>query len=153
MTNRIKEHQDSEHDHGHECECCANGMEAFRAKEDANMAKYGWFAHIVQDDVDVKTGYNYHTHGIPATWPGAMDIQVVLPLPPPVTHNLAVSYVNLLKKGIFPKDGDVLDGIIKGYKVRMAAVEENDRTVLRMILPQKDGRLENFDVEEYAAQI
>ena len=125
-----------------ECACCKLGKEAALEQEKKMFEKYGWIIHCVMDEPDLTTNFNFHTHGIPVTWPGAMDIQIIAPLPTKMAHGLACGYVDLLKEGKRFKSGDTTDGIIEDMKVLFMKVTETRRKVLRMILPDKKGNLE-----------
>jgi hypothetical protein len=137
------------------CDCCENGLttDEVKAKAAGWMVKTGWYAHIVErGDDSSPTGFNYHTHGIPVTFPGAMDIQIVLPMPGDRCHGVAWSYIEYLR-GLpagskFPEAGQDVDGIIRGYKVRMAGATEGGRKVLRLILPDKNGKYDGDFAEQ-----
>lgn len=141
---------DHEHDcHDEECEVCKKGLEAMRIWEDECMQKHGWYVHAVCDgDHDCPYGQNMHTHGIPITFPGAFDVQICLPpsIPRDVCHNFLSSYVDLLRKGKRLRHGDAVEGIIKGHLVLFARAEEDDRELLRMILPDERGAFKKGEI-------
>ena len=123
------------------------------------MEQYGWFAHIMVADPSIATGFNYHTHGMSQSF-GHLDLQIVLPLPGKKCHGIALTICEQIKAGRDFNDGDETeiphqDG--SSYLVRFIKVREGDRQVLRIILPNSEGKLEpkhvaQDDPPEYALQ-
>lgn len=142
---RKHDHDGHDHEDGEECFECKHGAEAMRRWEEDCMAKHGWYAHYVMPSTGGAPGCPYdcnlHTHGIPVTFPGAMDAQLCLPpsVKPDVAHGFFVSYVDLLKEGHRFKHGDASARIIRGLMVCFARATEQDRDVLRIILPDRHG--------------
>ena len=141
------------------CDLAAAGLtpeeaiDRVREREAEQMAARGWVAHHVAPDPDSPTGVNYHTHGLAETF-GHPDIQIVLPMTPAVTHGVASRVVELIEGGARFPPGDESDVVLKkGYRVRFVGATECGREVLRVILPDKDGRLDaEFADPEYAKQ-
>lgn len=114
------------------CDGCRDGLEAVIEHDRQGMEKYGWFAHAVP--------HNYHTHGFEVTF-SHPDVQIVMPIDPRISHGIANVIVERLRKGKRFHHGDIVAGLIKGYNVRFVDAKENDRKVLRIILPDAAGHL------------
>lgn len=151
-------------DHGNDgCRCviCSGEMtrKELTEQEEKLMEQYGWFAHVVVADPNIPTGYNYHTHGMSVTL-GHPDLQIVLPIHEEKCHGIAGTLYDQIKGGASFGDGDEAkipnqDG--DSFPVRFIKVREGDREVLRVILPNAEGKLEPKDVAtddepEYALQ-
>lgn len=129
---------------GPDCECamCKYGPEAVAKWEAEQVAKHGWYAHLVQDDTNLFFGFNCHTHGIQENLHHP-DLQIVLPMDAQTCLGILHSVVAKIREGKQFKHGDMVEGIIQdGYKVLFINARECDRNVLRIILPDKDGNLE-----------
>ncbi len=130
------------------CEAVENGatLEEARAQFEQwaqeKMKEYGWYAHFVSDDEDSPTRFNTHTHGLPETFQH-LDLQIVVPMPEKIAHGIFCNIVHRLKEGERYEDGDVLEGILgNGYKCKLVQAIEDERTVLRVIVPDKRGNLD-----------
>lgn len=134
-----------------ECETCndvAAGMtyeEAMiKRKEWENncLKEVGWFAHYVGDDKNYPTEFNAHTHGLVEKY-NHRDLQIVVPLPPAVCHGIFWNIIKRIEKGEKFKSGDVISDIAENdYKTKFVNAWENDRPVLRVIIPDKDHNLD-----------
>jgi len=134
-----------------ECDACEDGIDAVLAKQDKAMAEQGWYWHYVTNN---DGSVNIHTHGLQETFQHD-DFQIVLAgLPIPVYQNVLSNFVERIKNGDKFKDNDVVENIIvPPYKVRLTTTTEGERSVLRIIFPDKDGDLSKETQEElYAKQ-
>lgn len=149
------------HEDGCRCVICSGEMtrKKLTSQEAWLMKKYGWYAHMVVADPYVATGFNYHTHGIETTF-GHLDLQIVLPLHGSGCHSIASALYDQIKDGTYFQDGDgatIPHQNGSRFPVRFIRVREGDRDVLRVILPNPDGKLEpkhvaEHDEPEYALQ-
>lgn len=98
------------------------------------MAKYGWYCHFVPHEDVV----NSHTHGFDETF-NHLDVQILFALNPHTAQGVFSSIVNLLKEGKRFAPGR-FSGIIRDYQIEFALAEEAGRTVLRCLLPDKEGK-------------
>ncbi len=128
-------------------------MERMRRIHAEAMKKYGWYAHYVPGDTTSPTEFNAHTHGFMDTWKHP-DVQIVVPMPQEVAHGVFWAVVEQIKEGKKFEPGTEYAGILEGYKVRFAWAREGSETqfkpgsqiqmvgrpVLRIILPDKEGR-------------
>lgn len=135
--------------HAEDCACCKDGPEATNAREAGMMRTHGWYAHYVFDTAPP----HYHTHGFPESF-NHKDIQIMLPgLNPHIMHGIAERIVELIKEGKTFEPGQDYDGIAQGYKTRFILARECDRPVLRLIVPDKAGNLDQDKLEQkYAVQ-
>ena len=139
----------------YKCEACEQGLEAVIELEKKHMKKYGWYAHCVQSgDYQTPMGFNYHTHGFPETL-AHRDIQIVLPVDMKICHSIATTIFNKLQN-YEPSaywDGDLEEGIIKDYPVEFMEAMESGREVLRVILPDKNGKFGDEAEPPYNKQV
>ena len=136
-------------------------MERMKRLHDESMKKYGWYAHYVPGDTTSPTEFNAHTHGFMDTWKHP-DVQIVAPMPQGTAHGIFWAVVNQLKEGKRFEPGTEYAEILEGYTVRFAWAREGSEThfkpgsaihivgrpVLRIILPDKEGRTDRSTMEE-----
>jgi len=132
----MKKHK---HEDGHECDMCRDGAEAVHEKETAMLQKHGWFVHFVPGS-DVPYGLNIHTHGLLEIFEHP-DLQICMAMDPQTAHGILADIIeDKIKKGEKFEAGKKYEKIIgNGYNVLFLNASEGDRTVLRMIFPDKDG--------------
>lgn len=100
--------------------------------------RYGWYSHIVPEN---ERRCNYHTHGMGESF-GHLDFQLVLPIDPAVLHGLATTLVNRVKGGERFESGMRVSRVVRNYDVLLVTARESGRPVLRVILPDAAGNLE-----------
>lgn len=132
---------DNNHDDhiGCDCDVCDGKMtlESLEARQAELTKKYGFFSHFVSDANSKFV--NYHTHGFRDTW-GHDDLQIVIPIPPNIANNLFWTFADRVKAGErFAPDARV-DKIVHGHQVILKKAKDGERDVLRIILPDKNGR-------------
>jgi hypothetical protein len=110
--------------------------------EDGAIAKHGWFAHIVPDDNALPYKFNAHTHGM-AENKGHPDFQIVLPLDHETTMGIFWRLAERIDDGerFDTRIGEPVDRVIQMIPVAMARATEGDREVLRVILPDPQGKV------------
>jgi hypothetical protein len=119
----------------------------------AQMAKYGWIVHFVPGgDDQTPTGFNAHTHGLQENYQHA-DFQIVVPLPDKVAHGIFITLADRVKQGEKFQDRQKVDEVIKGFAVKLIDAVECGRPVLRIILPDPNGKLDLGEInDQYAVQ-
>jgi hypothetical protein len=123
-----------------------------RRQHAAAIAEHGWCCHVVPDDRDSPTGFNAHTHGLEDSY-GHPDFEIVLPLPFAVAHQILINLVAEVKAGRQFKAGDLASQIIRGFNLGLALAVEGGREVLRVVIPDPEGRTARGEIgEEYAVQ-
>jgi hypothetical protein len=136
------------HEHKCRCDACESGdspgdakvtREAWEAKM---LAEYGWFADIVEDTSETRTGVSLHTHGLSEMVPPHRNLEIVFPLDPKILLPIVAKVVEKIKEGQKFEAGKDYGGFVKGYDIRFVEAEECGRPVLRIILPDKDGNLD-----------
>lgn len=130
-----------QHSHEHEegkCFVCNGGsMEKMKEWQDEMMSKHGFYIHFVDGE---EQGYiNAHTHGFRESWDHS-DFQLVINIDRKVVSDIFWNFANRVKKGEIFSSGMMVDEVIANYPVRLDTMRENDRDVLRIILPDADGR-------------
>ena len=138
----------------------AEATAKMRQFEETNLRTHGWFAHLVADDPDSPTGFNWHTHGLQEKY-DHRDFQIVIPLPAPVVHRIGTTLANRVKAGEKFGSGQKLADVIEGggrlagqdLLVKLIAATECGRPVLRVILPDPSNKLDLGEInEQYAIQ-
>ena len=103
--------------------------------EEQQLLLHGWYTHYVPNGKWI----NAHTHGIEEKFEHP-DLQVVLALPPNTVSGLFHSAIERIIAGHKLLPDQLHEGIIKGYPIKTHKSVEGDRSVLRIILPDKQGR-------------
>lgn len=111
--------------------------------------KVDWIIHGVCDGQFI----NFHTHGMEQY--SHMDFQVVLPYPQNEVCRILNTLGLRVQAGERFKNGDLISGIYEDCDVRVTEFEETGRTVLRVIVPDKENRFpENPNCEyPYTLQV
>lgn len=113
--------------------------ERMEAMDKHFMEKSGWYAHYVPHTGD---WINYHTHGLERTF-GHKNFQITMPVSQEQAHGLANMLIAEVKKGKKFEAGVDYEGLMaKGYKVRFIEAKECGRTVLRLLIPDVNGKYE-----------
>ena len=118
-------------------------MEMVSSQEKENLESYGWYSHFVVPEGG-QNWVNYHTHGLPEHY-GHPDFQFALPVDGKTLHILATRLVNRVKKGERFAAGPRVSGIMQKHDVLLIETTEtqsNRRRVLRVILPDNSGNLD-----------
>ena len=130
-----------------ECEHCKD-PEGTRLREAESLMSQGWLAHYIIDDSESPFGISYHTHGFEEAF-DCPNVQVVLLLPHERIHEIVHSLATRLKDGIKIVAGQSLDKVLAGgFLVTFAKfTDEDGKKLLRMIIPDAHGKLEQKDQE------
>lgn len=118
------------------------------------LNEHGWYMHYVPDDTSSPYSVNIHTHGLLKNF-NHPDIQICMPLSKKVVQSIFIGVIIKIKAGELTIEKDkYYDGVLGGgYKVKYIDAIETNRSVLRMILPDKAGHLEYLDMDpEYQGQ-
>lgn len=110
--------------------------------EKESMEKMGWYAHYVFNCDKSPANTNIHTHGVLESF-NHKDLQICLPLPPNIAHGVFYTIIENIRKGKTYEVGQLYDDVLHGYSVKFIKAREMDRTVLRIVLPDKDGLFED----------
>ncbi len=116
-------------------------------QEDKMLKDHGWFTHFVGNDENTKTGLNAHTHGLENY--DHLNLQMVFPIEPRVIQNILHNIIARIKDGEKFKHGDIVEKVLgNGYKCKLIETQESGRSVLRLILPDVDGNLDQETIAE-----
>lgn len=96
-----------------------------------------WIIHLVLDGSDFEFIGNAHTHGLERY--GHEDFQVVLRLPQEEISRLLNTLGLRVQAGERFTDSDMIKGLYLDCDIRLDAVIETGRTVLRLIIPDKNN--------------
>lgn len=116
-------------------------------RQDSMIEKYGWLVHFVFDAPP--TGANCHTHGIAPNF-GHPDLQIVLNLDSRVIHSIISSLFKRIEVGerFTPGQVTTLKGFNDNLKAKFVACREGDRDLLRVILPDPVGNVDQSALEK-----
>jgi hypothetical protein len=103
--------------------------------------KLGWIGDYIFGCDDMPYGINAHTHGLAENF-DHLDLQVVLDINDRMINNIFTTCADRIKEGETFEPGVPYAGVLRGYMVTFAKAKEDDREVLRVILPDKDGNLD-----------
>ncbi|MGP8215550.1 MAG: DUF4262 domain-containing protein [Bacteroidia bacterium] len=120
------------------CEGCGNGLNAVLSKQNELMKKYGWLMHFVIRDEQCPFGINIHTHGFPEKF-NHPDMQICAPISPGAAQGIMNNIVRRLQKQEVFKANKKYKNIIEGFPVLIRSAREDDREVLRIVLPDRHG--------------
>jgi hypothetical protein len=129
--------------------CCHN-FESIKKSIDLALKKYGWYIHYIPDDTDTPYNFNSHTHNLSKKF-GHPDLQIVFPLPHTVVEPLFSRLVNIIKneKMVFTA-GEVYypHKGYDNYPITFIKAAESGREVLRVILPDRFGKVLQNELED-----
>lgn len=112
--------------------------------ENTTEKKIGWITHYVgAGDPQVPAGCaNIHTHGVPELYPGSLNFQVLVPLELKVASDLMHCLVERVRTGERFVTGFKYNNVIEKMDVMFIIASESNRPVMRVILPDPAGSLE-----------
>lgn len=110
-------------------------------KQTECVKKYGFYTHYVLPAGN-KMLANYHTHGLEKTR-NHLDFQIVLPINPELAHSIIWNFIKRINKGEKFEPNTKVENIIKGFPVKLIEATEGNRKVLRIILPDPNGKFPN----------
>jgi DNA segregation ATPase FtsK/SpoIIIE-like protein len=120
---------------------------AVRRREERQIAKYGFFVHYVFDESDMPWGVDIHSHGVLESF-GHADFQIVAGLPPDLATEILTNLVDEVKEGRKFAAGTTASGIIRRFDVGFAVAAGEGRELLRVIVPDTEGRLARGEIDE-----
>lgn len=125
-----------------------DALEQIRAQHDGWLKKYGFYIHSVFPAAGQEhLGFDHHTHGIAESFRHP-DFQIKLGVAQGIAAALFHDFVNRIKEGerftvgasaALP-DGTFLNGFLHGFPVKLVAAVENGRELIRIVLPDPQGR-------------
>ena len=123
-------------------------MEQMDQWEDECVEKYGFYVHYVNEGESI----DVHTHGLAESL-NHPDLQILLSLDPQTSHHIINGVVDRIREGESFSDGMVVEGLIKNFPVKFIDAKEGNRDILRIILPDPNGKLDLDEIDEkYAIQ-
>lgn len=117
-------------------------VQLMKQNEQRMLTEHGWYVHYVFETDKNEFGglANIHTHGLKENF-NHPDIQVVMPIASETVHPVLVGLVEDIKRGETFKENERSSKVLRGMDVYFAPFKENGRDVLRLILPDPQGRL------------
>jgi hypothetical protein len=117
-------------------------MEDLLEWERQQLEQFGWFAHYVAGTPDCPNNTNYHTHGLTESF-GHLDLQICLPVRHTLAHSIFSTVIGKIKVGQIFIEDKAYEEILKNYPLRFALAFESGRNVLRLLIPDEQGRLDS----------
>jgi len=152
------------HDESGQCPCArcraiASGMTPEEADaqqrdwENRCLVDNGFYVHLVGQDNGSPTNFNAHTHGLDR-FDDHLDFQVIIPLPPEIVHGILTVLSERVKEGERFAPNQLVDKVLTGgVQVKLVEAKEDNRKVLRVILPDPRGKVEPNEInEQYGTQ-
>lgn len=124
-------------------------FEEFKKQEEELIEKYGFVIHNVFPSSDDEILWSHHTHGLKENF-NHMDLEIVLPINPNVVGGIFHSMVKQIKEGESFEDKLISNRVIQNYDVQLVKVNDGHRELLRIILPDVNGK---FPSDEDCADI
>jgi hypothetical protein len=127
-----------------------NPFDRLKEVHEKALREYGWFAHFVNGDRTCPNQTNYHTHGLVEKYHHP-DLQICIPIQPSVAHSLFHAAVARIREGFVYEPNKSYDNVLAGgLSVKIIEVEEGNRSLLRIVLPDANGR---YDAPLYKEQL
>lgn len=117
--------------------------EELQNKMREDIEKHGFCVHFVIYTAKPPSRRRYqsiHTHGLEQSQGGHYDLEITLPVSGEDAAEVISNVVDKIKKGKEFRDGDIESGILVGYDVKFVKRKESGRDILRILLPDRDGR-------------
>lgn len=101
--------------------------------------KYGFVIHNVFPSSEDEILWSHHTHGLKENF-NHTDLEIVLPIDPQLAGSLLHGMVSLIKKGESFENILISDKVIENFDVQLVETMEGDRKVIRVVLPDANGK-------------
>lgn len=116
-----------------------NHIKDYMQKEKELMDKYGFVIHNVFPDSEDEILWSHHTHGLKENF-NHIDLEIVLPMSPNLAGSIFHGMVSSIKEGESFENKLISGKVIKNFDVQLVKVSDEKRELLRIILPDKNGR-------------
>lgn len=116
-----------------------NKFDEIREREKELLSKYGFIIHNVFPSSEDEILWSHHTHGLKENF-NHIDLEIVLPVNPNIAGSVIHGMVELIKEGESFENKLVSDKVIKDYDVQLIKTTEGNREVLRIVLPDINGK-------------
>jgi hypothetical protein len=136
---------------GELCQCfhCLHGAKALEERERKSIELFGWYSHFVYDDYKCPNNTNIHTHGFAKKF-NHPDIQMCLPMQMETALAVTHCIAELLAGGKTFTAGILYDDVLgNGYKAQFIWATERGRKVLRLIIPDRNGKYEGIYADQF----
>lgn len=114
-------------------------LKELKEKEEQLMMKHGFVIHNVFPSSDEDVLWSHHTHGLKENF-NHMDLEIVLPIDPVIAYSVINGMVEQIREGETFEDKLVSDRVIQNYDVQLVRVNADDRELLRIVLPDVNGK-------------
>jgi hypothetical protein len=84
-------------------------------------------------------GISIHTHGMLENY-GHLDLEIKLPIPQEVACGVLNGMAESVKDGESFEDKLISDKVLVGYDVQLVRVNDGTRDLIRVIIPDKNGK-------------
>lgn len=119
-----------------------NNFKKVLEEQEEMLEKHGWVVHFVFESYEGELNgmANIHTHGLKENF-DHYDLQIVLPVKPELAHSVLSGIAEAIKEGRTFKPEVLTKGVLRNFDVIFRVYEEAEREVLRLFLPDPNGKL------------
>lgn len=115
-------------------------FEELKRKEQEIMEQYGYVIHYVfPEEGSDEVLLDCHTHGLKENF-NHIDLQIVLPIPTEVIGGIIHQMTESIKEGESFENLVMSERVIRDYPVQLVKIDTGDREVLRIVLPDVNGK-------------
>lgn len=115
--------------------------------EDERLKNPGWFIHAIQGDSEYPFDCNFHTHGLQQNYEH-LDLQIICPVDHRMIATVFTTLAGRIKDGEVFESGQIVDDVLGPIPFKLEKVSEDDREVLRIIFPDKEGNVESWSIQK-----
>lgn len=108
-------------------------------KQKELIEKYGFVIHNVFPSSENEILWSHHTHGLKENF-NHTDLEIVLPIDPQIVGSVFHGMVDLIKDGESFENKLTSDKVIKNYSVQLVKVSDGQRDLIRVVLPDVNGK-------------
>jgi hypothetical protein len=131
------------------CAMCHRDAAARLRWEAEQLAKHGYYFHFVlpEDDEEAAMCINAHTHGLSDTF-AHPDLQIVFPVEEQLAGEIFEPFVCEIRQGKKFNSGDRVPFPFNDeFEFLLVDAIESGRPVLRIIIPDNNGRLAKDEID------
>lgn len=115
-------------------------LKELRKETEKIMREHGYIVHSVfPSEKDTSGKVSHHTHGLKENF-NHMDLEIALAIHPNLARAVLGGVAEQIKSGEVFEDKLMSDKIIQGYNVQLFKMKSDNRELLRIVLPDENGK-------------